>query len=709
LAPAAFVFGLALAACEGGEAAGRQARQGSLPAAPPAGRELPEALDLAQSPLGAGLAIWESDRLGAARIFGRPLDGGPERPLSREEPGRVHCCAHFSPDGSFFVYLSLPPAAARYPREGATGELRRHDLASGEEKVLVARARTYFEHRAVVFRDAGHLVYIGEDGRSRELELAGGASRPLIDGPTTEHGWLPDPTYSFATQGTPTFSPLDAGSRQVRPRPTLGGCQPYFTAGGLFGYYVAGAGGPIRAIELASGKKHEILRKGDPRLPAARRYLYFPMISSDRSLLAWGASDGGHDHFSADYEIFLAEIDSQTLELVGAPLRVSNSPAADRFPDVWAPAGARPRPAAPPPPPAAPSPDQAGGLVVPGEVLAFRGGDYTNLVLDAAGREASTVFEPKGRAWYDRDFALELRGGSFLADMGTMQRLLDGLKATNEMSLELLFEGAAGGAAAGRPAGRAVIFSFSAGRGGSRNFTLALEGSNLVLQLLTESNSGERGATPRLEIPLGAAPGPRHVVFTYSPGELVAYVGGREAARTGQWREGFFPWRQLPLLFGNDWEAAESFHGKIYRASVKDRAMDAAEASRLAAEALAALAERQAPPVLRVEAALVRRSRTPALEQIAPYRQALAVYEYRALSVLEGTLPPSLAGRNLRVVHRVLADGEELPIGRLAEGAETLLALEPFKDQPQLEAMYLSDQLEASGDPLFFSPATDLR
>lgn len=701
---------MALAACEDGEAAGQRA----APAAPAAGQApRQEAPDLGQSPLGAGWVIWESDRLGAARIFGRPLDGGEERVLSREEPGRAHCCAHFSPDGKFFTYLSLPAAEARYPREGATGELRRHDLASGQEKTLVARARTYFEHRAAVFRDADHLVYIDENGRSRELSLSAGESRPLIDGPATAHGWLPDPTYSFATQGTPTFSPLAAAERLVRPRPTLGGCQPYFTADGRFGYYVAGAGGPIRAIELASGRKHEILRKGDPRLPADRRYLYFPMISGDRSLLVWGASDGGHDHFSADYDIFLAEIDSRSLELTGAPLRVSASPAADRFPDVWAPAGARPRPVSPPPAaPAAPAPSEAAGTAVPGEVLVFRGGDYTNFVLDSAGQEAATVFEPKGRAWYDRDFALELRGGSFLADMGTMERLLAGLKATNEMSLELLFEEAGG--AAGDPPRRAAIFSFSAGRGGSRNFTVSLEGGapggrKLVLQLLTESNSAERGQAPRLEIPLGAGPAARHLLVAYAPGELVAYLDGREAARTEQWREGFFPWRPLPLLFGNEWEANESFHGKIYRASVKDRAVGAAEAARLAAAARAGLEERRAPQILRIEAVLAARSRTPKLDQIAPYREALAVYEYRVAAVLEGALPPALAGRNLRVVHRVLADGEELPIGRLAQGGEIELLLEPFKDQAQLEAMYLADQLPASGDPLFFSPAILLR
>lgn len=682
------------AAC--GEAAPESGERRRSPAGTAASSGPGGALDLEEAPLGAGWAIWESDRLGSARIFGRPLDGSAERPLTPEEPGRAHCCAHFSPDGQFFVYLSLPAAAGRYPKGGAAGELRRHDLASGRETRLAAAARTYFEHRAAVFRDAGRLVYIGGDGKSHELELASGRSRVVVEGPLTEHGWLLDPTLSFATQGTPTFSPYDAASRQVLPRPTLGGCQPYFTGDGRFGYYVAGAGGPIRSLELKGRKIREILRKGDRRLPAERRYLYFPMVSRDRTLLAWGASDGGHDHFAADYDIFLAEIDSETLELAGPPLRLTRSPAAERFPDVWSPPGARPRAVAPavaePAGPAVAADLAPAAAAAPGEALVFRGGDHTNLVLDpATGEEVSTVFEPKGRAFWSRDYALELRGGSFLADLGTMERLLAGAKGTNEMSLEIHFEAAAEGPR------RGTIFTFSGGSGKRRNFTLAREGGRLFWQMATESNAGSAGGAPRLD--LGAAPPgrPLHLLLTYAPGELVVYRDGRETARSADWREGFYPWRPLPLLFGNEWEAAEPFHGRIFRATVWDHVLGAQEAAARARAAAEDLAARPAPELLRTKARLLARSRTPRLAEIAPYRQALAVYEYR-----------TAAGETLRVVHRVLEDGEELPIARLAEGREVELALERFKAQPQLESLFLSDQLPESDQPLYFSPAIDL-
>ncbi len=683
-----FVLLLTAACGEAAPEAAARRQASAVPDPPGAGR----GQDLGDAPLGAGWVIWESDRLGAARIFGRPLDGSAERALTPEESGRSHCCAHFSPDGRSFVYLSLPQEAARYPRGGASGELRRHEIASGRETVLAERARTYFEHRAAAFRDDAHLIYIDGDGKTRELELASGKSRVVVEGPLTEHGWLLDPTLSFATQGTPTFSPYDAASRTVLPRPTLGGCQPYFTGDGRFGFYVAGSGGPIRSLDLRSRKTREILRKGDRRLPEDRRYLYFPMVSRDRTLIAWGASDGGHDHFSADYDIFVAEIDSETLELAGTPLQVTRSPAADRFPDVFSPPGARPRATAPPA--AAESRavvEATSAEALPGEVLVFRGGDHTNLVLDPkSGEEVSTVFEPKGRAFYDRHFALELRGGSFLADMGTMERLLGGVMATNEMSLEIHLEAAAAGPR------RGVVFSFSGGAGKRRNFTLAQEAGRLYWQLATESNAGSSGNAPRLDLGKIEPGKPLHLLLTYAAGELVVYRDGQEKARTPEWREGFFPWRPLPLLFGNEWEADEPFHGKIFRATVWDHVIGAAEAAARAKAAAADLAALEAPPLLRTRARLIARSRTPRLEEIAPYRQALAVYEYR-----------SATGESLRVVHRVLEDGEVLPISRLAEGREIELALEPFKSQPQLESLFLSNQLPASDQRLYFSPALD--
>ena len=118
------------------------------------------------------------------------------------------------------------------------------------------------------------------------------------------------------------------------PRRDLGGCEPYFSHDGRWGYWMPGAGGPIDRIDLATGEVSTLVHKNDPRL-GERGYLYFPMVSRDGRLLAFGASAGEHDHFRSDYDIFVFPTDPETLEIVGPPIRLTDDPATDRYPDVF--------------------------------------------------------------------------------------------------------------------------------------------------------------------------------------------------------------------------------------------------------------------------------------------------------------------------------------------------------------------------------------
>ena len=59
------------------------------------------------------------------------------------------------------------------------------------------------------------------------------------------------------------------------------------------------------------------------------------MFSRDSRLFTFAASDDQHDHFQADYEIFVAESDPETLELLGDAVRMTSHPKTDRFPDVF--------------------------------------------------------------------------------------------------------------------------------------------------------------------------------------------------------------------------------------------------------------------------------------------------------------------------------------------------------------------------------------
>jgi len=288
-----------------------------------------------EDPLPArGLLTWESNRSGEWRIWARRLEGSAPRQLTPDEPGRQHCCAHISPDGSQLVYLSRTGPADEYLDVEIAGELRLLRLADGATRGLVA-ARAYATgNRAAVWRSDEELVYIGADGRTRLLNVASGRTRPLTDEPRGVHAWLLDASLRHAVDGWPTFSAYDPRTRQIEPGRRRPGCEPYFTHDGRLGFWVAGAGGPIRWIELASGRTGTLLAHEDPRIPGTQRYAYFPMLSSDNRLLAFGASPGDHDHFRSNYDVFVAPVDPRSLELLGRPLRLTAHPASDRYPDV---------------------------------------------------------------------------------------------------------------------------------------------------------------------------------------------------------------------------------------------------------------------------------------------------------------------------------------------------------------------------------------
>ena len=262
------------------------------------------------------VVVWESNRSGEFRIWRQDLPGGKPRQISVEEPGRDHCCAKLSPDGSRLVYLSLPGGARKYAQEA--GPLHLVDADGGRDRILVPAARHYGEHRAAVWWGEDELVYIDGGRATQLLRLSTGATSELIGAraaSATAHpgeGWLVAPGGQVVSGNTPTFSD-HAGGEGVRLRPSLGGCQPAFSLDGRFAVWSAGAGGPIDAFDLATRRSWTVLEKGDPHLPADRGYSYFPMLSNDASLLAVGASAGEHDHFRADYDIYVLELDPSTL------------------------------------------------------------------------------------------------------------------------------------------------------------------------------------------------------------------------------------------------------------------------------------------------------------------------------------------------------------------------------------------------------------
>ena len=111
--------------------------------------------------------------------------------------------------------------------------------------------------------------------------------------------------------------------------PVAGGCQLAFVPGGDSLVLVEKGGRMENRICRTdrAGKNLETLLDA----PGYWSHEYFPRISNDGRLLVFGAAREGHEHDTADYEIFLWRI--------GDPwdraARVSFHTGNDQWPDVW--------------------------------------------------------------------------------------------------------------------------------------------------------------------------------------------------------------------------------------------------------------------------------------------------------------------------------------------------------------------------------------
>ena len=287
--------------------------------------------------LGDGFLVWESSRTGSWRIWTRNLDGGGLRQLIPDEAGRDHFCPHLSPDGKQLLYLSYPKGKNSYSKDfqNFAAPLYLFNLQTNEARQIAENARAYFEDRAAVWIDNDRFIYIGGDGHTYKRDLKQNMPERLTAQPQKEFGQLINASMTHATRGRPEFSPYDPNAKAISQRQHRGGCQPYFTHNGVWGYWMGGAGGPVNRIHLETGTVNAILQKNDSRLPSERSYIYFPMISHRADLIAFGASPNQHDHFRSDYDIFVAPIDPNTLELSGEPARYTFDAKADRYPDVY--------------------------------------------------------------------------------------------------------------------------------------------------------------------------------------------------------------------------------------------------------------------------------------------------------------------------------------------------------------------------------------
>ena len=290
-----------------------------------------------------GRIVWSSNRSGSHDLWIFDGPGAQPRRLTRSTFTDTY--PRFSPDGTkvAFSRSTEPWVSQRNFDKWDTWVL---DLATGEERLVATNAyqACWCDTNALVFVRAGgtQLVRAATGGEKEEILLESGVP-PLGDGDLVT---LPDAQPNAAPSGdrvpflflltlrgkhraTAEFVP-GTGFRDVSGQllsDIAGGCQMVWRGDGIA--WIDHPGRMKNAIYTMAGRGHspaEVLLDD----PGAWSHEYFPRFTADGRWLVYGASTGGHEQDSADYEIFLWD----TSDTNTPPARLTFHTGNDCWPDI---------------------------------------------------------------------------------------------------------------------------------------------------------------------------------------------------------------------------------------------------------------------------------------------------------------------------------------------------------------------------------------
>lgn len=277
-----------------------------------------------------GAIYWSSNRFGNHEILSLSLPGLELRRLTNHP--NVDYYARVSPDGKKLAFCRSQIEWVSQ-RDVFAWDLLLMDLTSGATTVVAANSI------APSWSSDGRFLYYQRQGSEvREYTLATGSHRLLFNSgraPIPDNCTINEPAYN---PGSGQLAATLRGSLRVitlieasGESTAIGdGCETAWSPDYSFIYHVKGAG----------GNKKNSIRKYDPvakrsslwlDVPGEWSHEYFPKLSWDGNYLVFGASTGGHEQDSADYEIFLWKVDSPDTDVTRVTFHSGN----DNWPDIW--------------------------------------------------------------------------------------------------------------------------------------------------------------------------------------------------------------------------------------------------------------------------------------------------------------------------------------------------------------------------------------
>lgn len=335
--PLVLLCGAALTACA------------SLSGAPPKGADEAPPADAVASmkevgEKANGTIVWSSSRVGNHDLFTMKTDGSDVKQITSGEA--VDWFPRFSPSGEQILFCRSKNGWVS-ERDANTSE--KWDIYTikpdgSEPKKVVDSASwgSWISEDEILFV-RGTKVFRAKVGSKDETQLMDSEGVSDLSGALLQQPELSsDGKYLAVTlRGSKRETGIWNIAKKTWTQTGLG-CQVNWTPDHSAIYWVhpTGNGGSrVLRMPIENGKPpkdsdEDKLEFMD--LPGRRSHEYFPQLSRDGKWLVWGITQRGHDHDTADYEIYLWEVGTPSEKAV----RLTYNSANDRWPDVFIP-GAR--------------------------------------------------------------------------------------------------------------------------------------------------------------------------------------------------------------------------------------------------------------------------------------------------------------------------------------------------------------------------------
>jgi len=291
-----------------------------------------------------GLIVWSSSRVGNHDLFTMKTDGSDVKAITSGD--EVDWFPRFSPDGQRILFSRSKQGwvSERDANNSEKWDIFTIEPDGSEAKKVVENASwgSWISNDEILYVRGTKVFRRKLDG-GEETAIMSSEGVSGLDGALLQQPELSSDGKQIAI--TLRGSKRETGLWDIAKKSwtqTGQGCQINWTPDHSAIYWVhpTGNGGSrILEMPIAEGKPPrdaDIDKMELMDLPGRRSHEYFPQLSSDGKWLVWGITQRGHDHDTADYEIYLWEVGSP----VDKAVRLTHNSGNDRWPDIFIPAAA---------------------------------------------------------------------------------------------------------------------------------------------------------------------------------------------------------------------------------------------------------------------------------------------------------------------------------------------------------------------------------